>query len=46
MERRSFLKNAGAGVAAGATLITPAMAADLPTIKWRLASASASTPVR
>ncbi len=39
MERRSFLKNAGAGVAAGATLITPAMAADLPTIKWPLASA-------
>jgi TRAP-type mannitol/chloroaromatic compound transport system substrate-binding protein len=39
VERRSFLKQAGAGVAAGATLATPALAADLPTIKWRCASA-------
>lgn len=39
MERRSFLKQAGAGVAAGAGLAAPALAADLPTIKWRMASA-------
>jgi len=38
MERRSFLKSAGAGVAAGAALISPARAAELPAIKWRLAS--------
>jgi TRAP-type mannitol/chloroaromatic compound transport system substrate-binding protein len=37
MERRSFLKKASAGVAVGA-MATPAMAAELPTIKWRLAS--------
>jgi TRAP-type mannitol/chloroaromatic compound transport system substrate-binding protein len=37
MERRSFLKQATAGVAAGA-VAAPALAADLPTIKWRLAS--------
>ncbi|WP_341675721.1 TRAP transporter substrate-binding protein [Niveibacterium sp. SC-1] len=37
MERRSFLKSAGAGLAVGAAA-TPALAADLPTIKWRLAS--------
>ena len=37
MERRSFLKKASAGVAAGA-VAAPALAADLPTIKWRLAS--------
>ena len=38
MERRAFLKSAGAGVAASATLISPARAAELPTLKWRLAS--------
>jgi TRAP-type mannitol/chloroaromatic compound transport system substrate-binding protein len=37
MERRSFLKQASAGVAAGA-VAAPALAAELPTIKWRLAS--------
>ena len=37
MERRSFLKQAGAGLAAGA-VAAPALADDLPTIKWRLAS--------
>ena len=37
MERRSFLRKAGAGVAAGA-IAAPALAADLPTIKWRCAS--------
>jgi TRAP-type mannitol/chloroaromatic compound transport system substrate-binding protein len=39
VERRSFLKQAGAGVAVGATLAAPALAADLPTVKWRCASA-------
>ncbi len=42
MERRSFLKQAGAGVAAGA-MAAPALAADLPTIKWRLASSFPKT---
>ncbi len=37
MERRSFLKKAGAGLAVGAVAL-PAIAADAPTIKWRLAS--------
>jgi len=37
MERRRFMKQATAGIAAGA-LVAPALAADLPTIKWRLAS--------
>jgi TRAP-type mannitol/chloroaromatic compound transport system substrate-binding protein len=37
MERRSFLKKAGVGVAAGAAA-APALAAELPTIKWRCAS--------
>ncbi|MBN9696153.1 MAG: TRAP transporter substrate-binding protein [Zoogloea sp.] len=37
MERRSFLKQAAAGVAVGAAT-APALAAELPTIKWRLAS--------
>ncbi len=37
MSRRSFLKTAGAGVAAGA-LATPALAQGAPEIKWRLAS--------
>jgi len=37
MERRSFLKQAGAGLAVGAAA-APALAADLPAIKWRLAS--------
>ncbi len=37
MESRSFLKQTGAGLAAGA-VAAPALADDLPTIKWRLAS--------
>ena len=37
MERRSFLKKAGVGVAAGA-VAAPAMAQGLPDIKWRLQS--------
>ncbi|HCZ13903.1 MAG TPA: ABC transporter substrate-binding protein [Candidatus Accumulibacter sp.] len=37
MERRSFLKNAGVGLAAG-TVAMPAIAQSAPTIKWRLAS--------
>ena len=42
MERRSFLKQASAGVAAGA-VAAPALAAELPTIKWRLASSFPKT---
>ena len=38
MERRSFLKHAGAGLAGVAATAAPAVAAELPTIKWRLAS--------
>ena len=37
MERRSFLKKAGAGLAVGAAAM-PAIAQNAPTIKWRLAS--------
>ncbi len=37
MERRSFLKNAGVGLAAG-TVAMPAIAQNAPTIRWRLAS--------
>ena len=39
MERRSFLKKAGVGLAAGA-MAAPAIAqnAALPNIKWRMAS--------
>ena len=39
MERRSFLRQASAGLAAGA-MAAPALAqsSSLPTIKWRLAS--------
>ena len=37
MERRSFLKKAGAGLAVGAVAM-PAIAQNAPTIKWRLAS--------
>ena len=37
MERRSFLKKASVGLAVGAVAV-PAIAADLPTIKWRIAS--------
>jgi TRAP-type mannitol/chloroaromatic compound transport system substrate-binding protein len=39
MERRSFLKKAGAGLAVGAASAMPAIAADAPNIKWRLTSA-------
>ncbi|TEA78207.1 TRAP transporter substrate-binding protein [Allopusillimonas ginsengisoli] len=39
MQRRSFLKKAALGAAAGgATLAAPAFAQDTPTISWRLAS--------
>jgi TRAP-type mannitol/chloroaromatic compound transport system substrate-binding protein len=37
MERRSFLKKAGVGIAAGAAAM-PALAQNAPTIKWRMAS--------
>ena len=37
MERRSFLKQAGVGLAAGAVAV-PAMAQSAPTVKWRMAS--------
>ncbi|MDR1163845.1 MAG: TRAP transporter substrate-binding protein [Candidatus Accumulibacter sp.] len=37
MERRSFLKKAGVGIAAGA-VAAPAIAQSSPTIKWRIAS--------
>ncbi len=41
MQRRKFLKSAGAGLAAGAAMmptLSKAQAAGLPEIKWRLAS--------
>ncbi len=40
MQRRDFLKKASIGAAAGAasTLAAPAIAAELPSIKWRLTS--------
>ncbi len=40
MQRRSFLKKAGFGIAAtsGATLAAPVFAQDAPTLNWRLAS--------
>jgi len=40
MQRRDFLKKASLGAAAGAatTLAAPAIASDLPNIKWRLTS--------
>jgi len=41
MERRKFLKSAGAGVAAGAAMmpaLSRAQSASLPEVKWRLAS--------
>ncbi len=37
MERRSFLKQAGVGLAAGAVAV-PALAQNAPAIKWRMAS--------
>jgi TRAP-type mannitol/chloroaromatic compound transport system substrate-binding protein len=37
MQRRSFLKKAGVGLAAGAVAM-PAMAQNAPVVKWRLAS--------
>jgi TRAP-type mannitol/chloroaromatic compound transport system substrate-binding protein len=44
MQRRKFLKSAGAGVAAGAAMmptLSSAQAAALPEVKWRLASSFA-----
>ncbi len=40
MQRRDFLKKASVGAAAGAaaTLAAPAIANELPSIKWRLTS--------
>ncbi|MCL6263105.1 TRAP transporter substrate-binding protein [Craterilacuibacter sp. RT1T] len=38
MERRSFLKKAGATGVAAAVVSAPALAADGPTVRWRLAS--------
>lgn len=38
MERRSFLKKAGATGLAAAAVSAPALAADTPTVRWRLAS--------
>ncbi len=40
VKRRSFLKKAGAGLAASAVgaISAPAIAADMPAVKWRLAS--------
>ena len=37
MERRSFLKKTGVGIAAGA-VAAPAIAQSMPTLSWRLAS--------
>ena len=37
MQRRSFLKNAAVGVAAG-TIAAPAIAQSQPSIQWRLAA--------
>jgi TRAP-type mannitol/chloroaromatic compound transport system substrate-binding protein len=38
MQRRAFLKRTGIGLATGATLATPAIAAVDPEVKWRMAS--------
>lgn len=39
MQRRDFLKKASLGTAAGAAAVAaPALAADLPSVKWRLTS--------
>jgi len=38
MKRRDFLKGAGAGLGVAAAAMSPKAFADLPTIKWRLAS--------
>src|SRR6185436_15345010 len=46
MKRRSFLKQASAGVAAGAVTTiagAPAIAAETPAVKWRLASSFAKS---
>ena len=46
MERRKFLKSAGAGLAAGAAMmptLSKAQAAALPEVKWRLASSFAKS---
>jgi TRAP-type mannitol/chloroaromatic compound transport system substrate-binding protein len=46
MQRRKFLKSAGAGVAAGAAMmptLSHAQAAALPEVKWRLASSFAKS---
>lgn len=43
MERRSFLKRAGVGLAAGAGVATTARAAELPSIKWRCTSGFAKS---
>src|SRR5215211_1462955 len=38
MKRRQFIKTAGAGLAASATVVAPAIAQSSPEIKWRLTS--------
>lgn len=38
MERRSFLKRAGAAGLAAATVAAPALGAEAPSVRWRLAS--------
>lgn len=38
MKRRNFIKGAGVGLAASATLAAPAIAQSMPEIKWRLTS--------
>jgi len=43
VERRSFLKNAGAGVAGAAVLAAPYVQAQTPAIRWRLASSFPKT---
>jgi len=47
VDRRTFILKAGAtgvaGVAAGGALATPAIAQDLPTVRWRLTSSFPNT---
>jgi TRAP-type mannitol/chloroaromatic compound transport system substrate-binding protein len=38
MQRRAFLKSAGAGLGLAAASLTPKALADAPAVKWRLAS--------
>jgi TRAP-type mannitol/chloroaromatic compound transport system substrate-binding protein len=38
MKRREFLKSAGVGLAASATIAAPAIAQSMPELKWRMAT--------